>query len=39
MGFLFSIIPVALVIGPAVVDIVASIIGILFIILSIYKRL
>ena len=38
MGFLFSIIPIALVIGPAVVDIAASIIGVLFIILSIYTK-
>ena len=38
MGLLFSIIPVALVIGPAAIDISISLMAILFIILSIYNK-
>ena len=38
MGILFSVIPVAIVIGPAIIDIIMSLIAILFIILSIYNK-
>ena len=38
LGILFSIIPIAIIIGPAVIDIIVVLMGLIFIFVTIYEK-